>query len=376
MKIGIVCYPSLGGSGILATELGHQLALRGHEVHFITYDIPFRLQLSEENIYFHEVEISHYDLFKYPDYALSLAVKMCCVAKQYQLDIFHVHYAFPHATSAFLANQLLENNKVAIITTLHGTDITLVGREPHYFHLIKFSLEKSEGITVVSQALKKQTCCHFGIKHPVEVIYNFFVPQPELMGKKPLRNLFVSDKQKLLVHSSNFRYVKRPKDLFYIFKKIREKVDSKLLLIGSGNGIEEIRLLAVEEKLDSAVIFLGKSRNIDPYIASSDLFLLPSEQESFGLAALEAMAYGLPVVATNIGGIPELVEHGKTGYLASVGNIQKMADYAVELLTDPVKYQAFSFASMKRAADTFSLDRIVPQYENYYKKILARQKER
>lgn len=367
----MVCYPSVGGSGILATELGHELALRGHEIHFITYDIPFRLRLDEKTIYFHEVEISHYDLFKYPDYALALAVKMASVAKQYHLDIWHVHYAFPHATSAFLAKQLLANQDIKVITTLHGTDITLVGREPTYFQIIKFSIEQSDGITVVSEALKKQTCCHFEIKDRLEVIYNFFVPQQNLIGKKPLRSLFASPNQKLIVHSSNYRSVKRPEDVIHVFKLIRQSLDCKLLLLGSGNGMEDIQLLVTEEKLEDHVIFLGKSREIDPYVASADLFLLPSALESFGLAALEAMAYGLPVVATDIGGIPELVGHGKTGYLAPVGDIQKMADYALELLTDDQKYASFSLASSQRAAHQFSSAKIVPLYEDYYKKIIT-----
>lgn len=372
MKIGIVCYPSVGGSGILATELGHKLALRGHEVHFITYDVPFRLRLDEENIYFHEVEISHYDLFKYPDYALALAVKMADVTKQYQLDVLHVHYAFPHATSAFLAKELLECKKIKVITTLHGTDITLVGREPTYFQLIKFSIEKSDGITAVSKALKKQTCCHFGIKHGVEVIYNFFDPLKDLLNKKPLRSNFVTDKQKLLVHSSNYRTVKRPEDVIKIFKIVNQALDCRLLLLGNGNGMADIRQLVAEEKLDDQVIFLGKSRDIDPYVASADLFLLPSALESFGLAALEAMAYGLPVVASDTGGIPELIEHGKTGYLAPIGETQKMASYAIDLLSNEQKYAAFSQASSFRAANEFSSEKIVPLYEDYYKKILNR----
>lgn len=370
MKIGIVCYPTIGGSGILATELGHALALRGHEVHFITYDIPFRLRLDKENIYFHEVEISHYDLFKYPDYALSLAVKIASIAKQYQLDILHVHYAFPHATSAFLAKQLLENQRLLVVTTLHGTDITLVGKEPNYFQIVKFSIEKSDGVTAVSHALKKQICCHFNIKKPVEVIYNFFEPKKELIGKKPFRHLFVSEKQKLLVHASNYRPVKRPKDIFYIFQHARQAVNCKLLLIGAGSGMEEVRQLAIENHLEQEVIFLGKSLDIDPYVASADLFLLPSEQESFGLAALEAMAYGLPVVATDIGGISELVEHGKSGYLAPIGDIKDMGEYAIDLLSDENKYQSFSRAAQERAATLFSPEKIVPLYENYYASLL------
>lgn len=370
MKIGIVCYPSVGGSGILATELGHELALRGHEVHFIAYDVPFRLNLCQENIFFHEVEISHYDLFKYPDYALALAVEIASVTKEYYLDILHVHYAFPHATSAFLAKQLLENREIKVVTTLHGTDITLVGREPAYFQIIKFSIEKSDGITAVSHSLRKQICCHFGIKRDVEVIYNFFVPQLDLIGKKPFRDLFITDKQKLLVHSSNYRFVKRPADVFHIFNYVHQKIDCKLLLLGSGNGMDEIRSLAEEHGLTDVVIFLGKNRNTDPYIASGDLFLLPSALESFGLAALEAMAYGLPVVASETGGLPELVEHGKTGFLAPVGDIQKMGEYAVDLLTNEEKYQAFSLACSQRAVNEFSAKKIVPLYEDYYRKIL------
>lgn len=370
MKIGMVCYPSVGGSGILATELGHELAARGHQVHFIAYDVPFRLDLAKPNIFFHEVEISHYDLFKYPDYALALAVKMAAVAKEYGLDLLHVHYAFPHATSAFLAKQLLENHNVKVVTTLHGTDITLVGREPAYFQIIKFSIEQSDGITAVSHSLRKQICCQFGIKRDVEIIYNFFCPQPDLIGKKPYRNLFVNDKQKLLVHSSNYRFVKRPADVFHVFSYVRENIDCKLLLIGSGSGMDEIRALADEQNLSDSVICLGRNRNTDPYVASGDLFLLPSSLESFGLAALEAMAYGLPVVASDIGGIPELVEHGKTGYLAPVGDIQKMGDYAVELLTNEQKYQAFSQAASQRAANEFSAHKIVPLYEDYYSSLL------
>lgn len=369
MKIGIVCYPTLGGSGILATELGHELAQRGHEVHFITYDIPFRLRLDEKNIFFHEVEISHYDLFKYPDYALSLAVRIAGVVKEYDLDILHVHYAFPHATSAFLAKQLLERHRVKTITTLHGTDITLVGREPAYFQIIKFSIEQSEGITAVSEALKKQTCCHFGIRNRVEVIYNFFDPREDLIGKKPIRSRFVSESQKLLVHSSNYRPVKRSADVIHIFRRVKEALDCKLLLLGAGNGMEEIHALIAEHKMEKDVIFAGKSRNIDPYVASGDLFLLPSALESFGLAALEAMAYGLPVVASNAGGIPELVEHGKTGFLSPVGDVEKMAGHAIDLLTDERKYRAFSMASIVRAGE-FTSKKIVPQYESYYRKIL------
>ena len=264
----------------------------------------------------------------------------------------------------------MENHQSNVITTLHGTDITLVGREPAYFQIIKFSIEQSDGITAVSKALKKQTCCHFGIKDRIEVISNFFDPQQNLIGKKLFKKLFATDKQKLLVHSSNYRSVKRPEDVVKIFKLVRAELDSKLLLIGSGNGMEDIRLLVAKEKLEDDVIFLGKSRDIDPYVASADLFLLPSALESFGLAALEAMSYGVPVVATDTGGIPELVEHGKTGFLAPVGDVKKMAEYALDLLTNEEKYAAFSLASQLRTANEFSSKKIVPIYEAFYKKIL------
>lgn len=369
MKIGMVCYPTVGGSGVVATELGHALAKRGHEVHFITYDVPFRLQINESNIFFHEVEITQYELFKYPDYALALAVKMANVAKQYKLDVLHVHYAIPHATSAFLAKQLLDKQKIAVLTTLHGTDITLVGRDPAYFQIIKFSIEKSDGITAVSEALKMQTCKHFDICNEVDVIYNFFVPQTEYMGKKPLRDLFVKGKQKLLLHSSNYRSVKRPEDVVRIFALVRKQIDCRLMLLGTGSGLDEIQRMVYEQGLQDDVIFVGKSRNVDPYIASADLFLLPSAQESFGLAALEAMAYGLPVVATRVGGLPELIEEGKSGLLAPIGAVEKMAEHAIYLLSNEDVYASFSEAARRRAAEKFSAEKIVPQYEACYSKI-------
>jgi L-malate glycosyltransferase len=371
MKIGIVCYPTLGGSGILATELGQELAKRGHEIHFIAYDVPFRLQGEEKNVFFHEVEISQYELFKYPDYTLTLSVEMAAVAKRHQLDLLHVHYAIPHATSAFLAKQLLNHQKVAVITTLHGTDITLVGKDPAYFEIVKFSIEQSDGVTAVSNSLKCQTCCHFGIEKPVEVIYNFFIPRPELNNAKPMRHLFVEEGQKLLLHSSNYRAVKRPEDVVHIFKRVRQKVPSRLLFLGSGGEIESVRNLVDVEGLSKEVIFLGKSREVDPYVASADLFLLPSAQESFGLAALEAMAYGVPVIASNVGGLPELVEQEKTGYLSPIGAIDEMSENAIRLLKDEKLYQAVSQAATERAKNHFSVEKIVPLYEDYYKKIVG-----
>jgi N-acetyl-alpha-D-glucosaminyl L-malate synthase BshA len=369
MKIGIVCYPTMGGSGIVATELGHELALRGNEIHFITYDIPFRLRLEENNIFFHEVAINQYDLFKYPDYALTLAVKIAEVVAKCHLDLLHVHYAIPHATSAFLANHLLKKH-VPVVTTLHGTDITLVGRDPAYFQIVKFSIERSNGITAVSQSLKDQTCHYFDICNPVEVIHNFFVPKQEFFGK-PLRHLFVKGDEKLIIHSSNYRNVKRPVDVVRIFTQVRKQLPCKLLFLGSGEELEAVRSYVNDNDLSSHVYFIGRSRDIDPYLSSADLFLLPSSQESFGLAALEALAYGVPVIASRIGGLPEVIDHGKTGYLADVGDIKKMAEYALHLLTNDTLYASFSSEAKQQAAIKFSPKKIVPAYEAYYEKIIS-----
>lgn len=371
MKIGIVCYPSLGGSGIVATELGHELALRGHEVHFITYEIPFRLRLEDNNIFFHEVEINQYDLFKYPDYALTLAVKIANISQHYDLDILHVHYAIPHATSAFLAKQILGTSRPKVITTLHGTDITLVGRDSAYFQIVKFSIEKSCGVTAVSKHLCEQTHLYFKINKPIEVIYNFFIPKPEILGTKPLRNNFVKGDEKLIIHSSNYRSVKRVGDVVKIFQEVRKKIPCKLLFLGSGSGLDEVQDMVNDFSLQEDVFFLGKNRDVDPYIASADLFLLPSSQESFGLAALEAMSYGVPVIATQVGGLPELIEHGKTGYLAPVGDVSRMSKYALELLTNPEKYKKMSKEAQRVASEKFCSCKIIPQYEAFYQRVLT-----
>lgn len=367
-----MCYPTVGGSGILATELGHELAVRGHEVHFITYDIPFRLRLENPNIFFHEVEINRYDLFKYPDYALTLAVKIATVSQKHDLDILHVHYAIPHATSAFLAKEILGAIKPAVITTLHGTDITLVGKDKAYFQIVKFSIEKSCGVTAVSHSLANETHKYFGIDSPIEVIHNFFIPREELIGQKPMRHLYVAENEKLLMHSSNYRSIKRAEDVVRIFAEVVKTIPSKLLFLGSGSGLENVRKLVNEMGLKRKVFFLGNSREVDPYISSADVFLLPSAQESFGLAALEAMAYGIPVVASNVGGLPELIEHGKTGFLASVGDIPKMAEYTIELLSNPDEYSRISQQAMREAKERFSVNIILPHYEAYYKEVLER----
>ncbi len=370
MKIGIVCYPTLGGSGVVATELGHSLAACGHEVHFITYEVPFRLRIDDRNIFFHQVEINRYDLFKYPDYALPLAVKMASVTEEHGLDVLHVHYAIPHATSAFLAKEMLGKKKVAVITTLHGTDITLVGRDPSYFQIVKHSIEKSDGVTAVSENLKNQTIRYFHLEKPIEVIHNFFTPRREILGKKPLREAFVKGEEKLLIHSSNFRSVKRPEDAVHIFLKVRKSMPCKLLFLGTGAGIEEVREIVKENNVEKEVVFLGENRKVDKFVASADLLLLPSSQESFGLAALEAMAYGVPVIATKVGGIPEVVVDGESGFLSCPGDVEKMSKDAVSLLSDPELYRKISQGAQKRALENFSVAKILPKYVEVYKRAI------
>lgn len=370
MKIGIVCYPTLGGSGVVATELGHELALRGHEVHFITYEIPFRLRLEDKNIYFHQVEIHHYELFKYPDYALSLAVKIAFIAEQFDLDILHVHYAVPHATSAFLAKQILQKLKPLVITTLHGTDITLVGQDPIYYQMVKFSIEQSSGVTSVSCHLRDQTRDIFKITQSIEVIPNFFTPREEIIGKKPLRDQYVKKDEKLIIHSSNYRDVKKAGDVVRVFERVRREIKAKLLFLGSGKGLEEVRALANELNLLQDIYFVGKSRNIDPYIASADLFLLPSAQESFGLAALEAMGYGVPVLASDTGGLKELIESGYSGFLAPVGDVELMAGYSLDLLTDENLSKMIGENASKAAYEKYNAQKVVTHYENFYRQIL------
>lgn len=367
LKIGITCYPTVGGSGVLATELGHQLAKRGHEVHFITYAIPFRLRLEEKNVFFHEVEVNQYDLFQYPDYALALAVKMAAVSDRYGLDILHVHYALPHASSAFLAKELMKNKRrPKVVTTLHGTDITLVGRDAAYFEVVKFSMEKSDGITAVSKSLCKETEEIFHLDKEISLIYNFFVPDKASIGGK---NPYKESGKKLLVHASNFREVKRPRDVLKIFLRVREALPSKLLFVGEGKGALAIAEEVANLGLQNEVLFLGNSREMEQVIAGADLFLLPSKQESFGLAALEAMAYGVPVIATRAGGLPEVIEDGKSGFLEEVGDVEAMAEKACLLLQDPSLHQTIAKSAKARAEGEFSAEKIIPQYEAFYQSL-------
>ena len=371
MKIGITCYPTYGGSGVIATELGKSLAKRGHEVHFISYALPFRLSHFVENIYFHEVELSTYPLFEHSLYSLSLTSKMVEVAKYENLDLLHVHYAIPHATSAYLAQQILgEQHKIKVITTLHGTDITLVGLEPSFIHLMKFSIEKSDGVTAVSNYLKKKTHKNYKLKKDIEVIPNFvdtsiFTPD----APPPQRCHLAPNGEKLLLHISNFRPVKRVTDTIRILELVNREVPAKLLLIGDGPERSECERLARELKVNDRVIFLGKQEGLVDIINCSDLFLLPSQSESFGLSALEAMACGKPAIASSVGGIPEVVIHNETGYIAEIGDVERMAKYAIDLLKNDKKYQRFSKNALELAKQ-FDVSVVIPQYERYYETIL------
>lgn len=372
MKIGITCYPTYGGSGVIATELGKELALRGHEVHFISYALPFRLSHYIENIVFHEVEISTYPLFEFPLYSLSLASKMVEVAEFEKLDLLHVHYAIPHATSAYLAKEMLGKKRdLKVFTTLHGTDITLVGLEPSFLPLVKFSIEKSDGVTAVSRFLKEKTLTNYSIESDIQVIPNFV--DTELFKPKSdsdFRKAIAPNGEKILVHTSNFRQVKRVPDTIRIFEKVQKEIPSKLILVGDGPDRSDCERLSRQLDLCDKVKFLGKQDGLVEILSSSDLFLIPSQSESFGLAALEAMACGLPVISSSVGGLPELVKHNETGFIAEIGDTERMAKYALELLSNDKKYKIFSENSRQRAVNKFDKSRVVPLYEEYYEQIL------
>ncbi|SCA64139.1 N-acetyl-alpha-D-glucosaminyl L-malate synthase [Chlamydiales bacterium SCGC AG-110-P3] len=365
MKIGMVCYPTIGGSGVVATELGKQLARRGHEVHFITYEIPFRLTETHSQISYHKVDVLEYDLFRYPDYALTLAVKIAEVADRQCLDVVHVHYAVPHAVSAFLAKQLTRN-RLRVVTTLHGTDITLVGRGPAYHQLACHSIEVSDIVTAVSQYLCKQTAELFTNTKPILYIPNFILPKDLKASSQRIRRQFARDDEKLLVHVSNFRPLKRLGDVIEIFESVSQVLDARLLLVGTGVEMDETRRLVAEKHLSDCVTFYGASPEVDTLVSVADLMLLPSSQESFGLAALEAMVYGVPVVATETGGLPELILHGETGLLAPIGDVRSMAQQSIDLLSDDDRYRAMSCAVRSVAREKYSPMNIVAQYEAVY----------
>jgi N-acetyl-alpha-D-glucosaminyl L-malate synthase BshA len=375
MKIGITCYPTYGGSGAVATELGIALAALGHEVHFITYQQPFRLPSFLPRVYFHEVDVGRYPLFEYPPYDLALAARMHEVVQTHELELLHVHYAIPHATSAWIAREMLQEkgSDVRIITTLHGTDITLVGQDPSFNAITKFSIERSDGLTAVSEFLRRETFEAFGCTGcAVEVIHNFIDPAVYDRNAYPptLKEQLGRD-SRVLIHVSNFRKVKRVRDIVRIFGKVREQVgNAVLVMVGDGpervNAEHEARSLGVQ----GATLFLGKIDAVAPLLASADLFLLPSDRESFGLSALEALACGVPVVGSRAGGLPEVVQEGVTGALRTVGDVDAMAAAAIEILTDEKRWLEMSTTAAADARRRFSQDSIVSQYQSFYERTL------
>ena len=374
MKIGITCYPTYGGSGAIATELGMELAQRGHEIHFVSYAQPFRLPHFMERVFFHEVETTRYPLFEHNNYSLSLAAMMHEVSLRHELDLLHVHYAIPHATSAWIAKEMLgPTHPLKIVTTLHGTDITLVGQERSYFDITRFSILRSDGITAVSDYLKGETVERFDVpSESIETIPNFVEPQLYDRAAYPCRRqAFLAPDEKLVMHVSNFRPVKRVRDVIQIFARLHRQVSSRLILVGDGPDRPEATDEAERLGVSDRVVFLGKQDSVAELMACADLLLLPSQNESFGLVALEAMASGVPVVATRAGGIPEVVEEGVTGHLAEVGDVQTMADAAASILADGAKWSRMSIAARQVATERFAADVIVPHYESYYRRVLA-----
>jgi L-malate glycosyltransferase len=371
MKIGITCYPTYGGSGVVATELGIELAARGHEIHFISYAMPIRLTGANERIYFHEVEVTTYPLFDHPPYTLALATKMLEVAENAGLDLMHVHYAIPHSVSALLARMMAAPRRLPFITTLHGTDITLVGSDRSYLPITRFSIEQSDGVTSISNYLRDRTIKEFEIKRPIEVIPNFVncdlykrVENPELRAK------WAPDGEPILMHLSNFRPVKRITDAVEIFALVREKMPAKLVMIGDGPDRGAAEYSVRRKKLQKDVCFLGKQDRVHEKLGLADLFLMPSDLESFGLAALEAMACEVPVIATNVGGLPEVVTHGVDGYLVPPRDVESAARYALEILTRPDRGRSMGQQARIDARSRYCSNDVIPQYEAYYEKVL------
>jgi N-acetyl-alpha-D-glucosaminyl L-malate synthase BshA len=378
MKIGITCYPTYGGSGVVATELGLELAQRGHDIHFISYAQPIRLTEPQPHIHFHEVEVSRYPLFDYPPYDLALATRMAEVAELYDLDLLHVHYAIPHSVSALLARQMLASGPskrcLPFVTTLHGTDITLVGLDRSYLPITRYSIEESDGVTAISEYLREKTLKEFEIKNDIEVVYNFvncdlYIRDADA-GRR--RKEYAPGDEKILVHLSNFRPVKRLTDVVEIFDRVRKRIPSKLLLVGDGPDRSKAEWLAVQKGIHDHVIFLGKQDRVQEKLAVSDVMLLPSELESFGLAALEAMACKVVPITTRVGGLPEVIEHGRNGYMAEVGDVDTMAQYAIDLLSDQKKLETMAVQARAWAQAKFCSTRIIPKYEEFYRRVLER----
>ena len=372
MKIGITCYPTYGGSGIVATELGMELAARGHDIHFITYANPIRLNTDSPRIHYHEVEVSTYPLFQYPPYSLALASRMAEVAETAGLDLLHVHYAIPHAVSALLAQQMVAPRRLPVITTLHGTDVTLVGQDRSYLPITRWSIEKSDRVTTVSRYIVERTAAALGVKRPIRVIYNFVNCDFYRRNLDPAaRAAYAARGEKILVHLSNFRPVKRVADAVRVMARLRREIPAKLLMIGDGPDRGPAEMLARELGVADDVLFLGKQSRVPELLAISDVMLLPSEYEAFGLAALEAMACGAPTVAARTGGIPELITDGEDGLLAPVGDIETMAAQALTLLGNEERFGRFSAAARRTAETRFSAASIIPQYEACYQEAVT-----
>ncbi len=374
MKIGIVCYPTFGGSGVVATELGMSLAQKGHHVHFITYQQPVRLDFISNDIHFHEVFVEEYPLFHFQPYELALSSKIVEVVRMYDLEILHVHYAIPHAYAAYMAKKMLHEKgiDIKVVTTLHGTDITLVGSHPNYKTAVEFSINNSDAVTTVSESLKKDTLRLFDITKDIRVIYNFidFDKYPEIEDADYKRHTLANENERIITHISNLRPVKRASDVIDIFYKIQNKIPSKLLLVGEGPERENIERQAKELGILEKVLFLGNSNEVNKLLCYSDLFLLPSETESFGLAALEAMAARTPVISTNSGGLPEVNIHGVTGFLSKVGDTNEMAKNGIFILEDMDRMQQFKLNAFAQAKQ-FSLQKILPDYKDVYREVIA-----
>ncbi len=379
MRIGITCYPTYGGSGVVATELGIELAQRGHQVHFISYSQPIRLTEPHPNIHFHEVEVSRYPLFEYPPYDLALATRMSEVAEIYNLDLLHVHYAIPHSVSAFLAREMTafgpgRKRHLPFVTTLHGTDITLVGLDRSYLPITRFSIEKSDGVTAISHYLREKTLQEFEVRNEVRVIPNFVncdLYRRDVHAAR-YRAEWAKEGERIVTHLSNFRPVKRVPDVIEVFDRIQKQLPAKLVMIGDGPDRSRAEWMVVEKKLQDRVLFLGKQDEVHEKLPAADLMLMPSTLESFGLAALEAMACEVVPIATNAGGTPELIDHGLDGFLTDVGDIDAMAKYSIEILSDDEKLREMGKMARFKAQSTYCASKIIPMYEDFYREVLER----
>lgn len=371
MKIAIVCYPVKGGSGVVASELGIGLSHRGCEVHFFSYELPFRLSTYEANFIFHEVDISQYPLFKYSPYTITLAAKLIDESLNHKFDIIHAHYAIPHAAAAYLAAQSLKDKAPKIVTTLHGTDITLIGQDKSFYSITKFSIEVSDGITAISNYLEKETRKTFNIEKPIEVIPNFVDTDRFKPGENECsRDMFANPDQKIIMHMSNYRPVKNAPHVVEIYNRIQKKIPSKLILIGDGPDTGNVMNLVRDLGLSERVIFLGNQDRVHNILPLADLFLLPSGNESFGLAALEALSCGVPVVASIVGGVPELVQNDINGYLSPIGDIEGMAESSIKVLTDDKLHERLSANARQNVLDKYKIDEVIGKYLKYYEKVL------